>query len=59
MGKTTLMKKIGWDWAKGTFIQFHIVFFIFLKFVQPGEAIENIIVQQNPTLEGMNIVPTK
>ena len=59
MGKTTLMKKIGWDWAKGTFIQFHIVFFVFLKFVQPGEAIENIVVQQNPILEGMNVVPIK
>ena len=59
MGKTTLMKKIGWDWAKGIFTTFSIVFFVFLKFVQPGEAIENIIIEQNPTLEGMNLTPKR
>ena len=59
MGKTTFMKKIGWDWAKGIFIQFYIVFFVFLKFVQPGEAIENIIIEQNPKLEGMSLTPEK
>ena len=59
MGKTTLMKKIGWDWAKGIFTMYSIVFFVFLKLVEPGEAIENIIVRHTPTLEGMSITPKK
>ena len=59
MGKATLMKKISWDWAKGFFIQFSIVFFIFLKLVQPGEPIENIIINQIPELEGMSVSPEK
>ena len=57
MGKTTLMKKIGWDWAKGIFTTFSIVFFVFLKLVEPGEAIENIIIRHTPALEGMSITP--
>ena len=59
MGKTILMKKIGWDWAKGFFTTFSIVFFVFLKLVEPGEAIENIIVSHTPALEGMSITPKK
>ena len=59
MGKTTLMKKIGWDWAKGFFTTFSIVFFVLLKLVKPGEAIENIIVSHTPGLEGMSISPKK
>ena len=59
MGKTTLMKKIGWDWAKGFFTTFSIVFFVFLKLVEPGEVIENIIVRHTPALEGMSITPQK
>ena len=55
MGKTTLMKKISWDWAKRIFTQFSIVFFIFLKLVEPGEPIENIIIKQIPELEGMSV----
>ena len=59
MGKTTLMKKIGWDWAKGIFTTFSIVFFVFLKLVEPGEVIENIIIRQTPALEGMSVTPQK
>ena len=59
MGKTTLVKKIGWDWAKGFFTTFSIVFFVFLKLVKPGEAIENIIVSHTPALKGMSITPKK
>ena len=59
MGKTTLMKKIGWDWAKGIFTTFSIVFFIFSKLVEPGEAIENIIIRHTPALEGMSITKQK
>ena len=50
IGKTTLGKKIGWDWAKGLFKMFSIIFFVFLKFVQPGDLIENVIIKQNPEL---------
>ena len=31
MGKTTLVKKIAWDWAKRLFVKVSIVFFVFLK----------------------------
>ena len=32
-GKTTLVKKIAWDWANEFFTDVSIVFFVFLKFV--------------------------
>ena len=59
IGKTTLGKKVGWDWAKGVFNMFSMVFFIFLKFVNPGETIENIILKQNPELEGLGVSAEK
>ena len=31
MGKTTLLKKVTFDWAKGIFTAVSIVFFVFLK----------------------------
>ena len=34
MGKMTLAKKLGWDWAKHLFQMFSVVFFIFLKLVK-------------------------
>ena len=55
MGKTTFCKKIAWDWAKKLFTTFSIVFFVFLKLVKPGDAVENIIVQQNPFIRGLSI----
>ena len=55
IGKTTLMKKITFDWAKGIFTAVSIVFFVFLKLVNAGEAIENVIINQIPVLEGLNI----
>ena len=59
MGKTTLMKKIGWDWAKGIFNTFSVVFFVLLKLVKPDEAIENIIISQRSELKGMGMTPPK
>ena len=59
MGKTTLAKKIAWDWAKKSFIKFSLVFFVFLKLVNPGDAIENVIIQQMPPLEGMRVTSGK
>ena len=59
MGKTTLAKKMAWDWAQESFIRFSLVFFVCLKLVNPGDAIENAIIQQTPPLEGMGIPPGK
>ena len=59
IGKTTLIKKICWDWAKGLFTTFSMVFLVLLKLVEPGEAIENIIIEQRPELEEMGITPKK
>ena len=59
MGKTTWVKKIGWDWATGIFTTYSIVFFVFLKLVRPGAPIENVIINQTPKLEGMNMKPEK
>ena len=60
MGKTTLGSKrwLG-DWAKGVFEKYSLVFFMALKFVKPGDPIENIIIQQNPELEGLNVTQEK
>ena len=54
-GKTTLMKKMDWDWATGMFKKFSIGFFVFLKVVRPHEAIENIIIRQHPVLKATDI----
>ena len=59
IGKTTLTKKICWDLAKGFFTTFSIVFLVLLKLVKPGEAIENIIIEQRPELEEMGMTPKK
>ena len=59
MGKTTLGKKVGYDWAKGVFKEFSLMFFVYLKFVKPGETIEKVIIQQNLELEGLNVTPAK
>ena len=59
MGKTSLVKKIAWDWAKGIFTAVSIVFFVFLKLVKPSDAIENVIIDQMPVLEGMKVTPGK
>ena len=55
MGKTTWCKKVAWDWAKGLFHTMSIVFFVFLKLVKPGATIENIIIEQNLYMKGLNI----
>ena len=59
IGKTTLSKKIAFDWAMGTFTSVNVVFFVFLKLVKPGEAIENAIMWQNPTLKSLNVNTSK
>ena len=55
MGKTTVSKKAAYDWAKGIFKTFTIVFFVFLKLVKPDDSLENAIIQQTPILEGLKL----
>ena len=45
-GRTVLCKKISWDWATGKFTTYSVVFFVSLKLVRPGEALENVIIDQ-------------
>ena len=59
MGKTTQCKKISWDWAMRLFTYFHIVFFVFLKLVSPGDPIESVIIKQNPYMLGLEITEHK
>ena len=59
IGKTTFSKKTAWDWARGIFTTFSIVFFVSLKLVQPGDAIENMIIQQTPVLQGLDVTEEK
>ena len=54
-GKTTVSKKTAYDWAKGIFKAFTIVFFVFLKLVKPGDSIESVIIEQTPVLEGLGL----
>ena len=55
MGKTTWCKKVTWDWAKGLFTAFSVIFFVSLKLVKPGAAIHNIIIEQNPYMKGLKM----
>ena len=57
-GKSTLVKKITYDWAKGLFNRFSIVFFISMKLVKPDDTIENMIIDQNG-LGDLNFIPQK
>ena len=59
MGKTSLCKKVAWDWARRLFTTFSITFLVFLKLVKPGDIIENVIIEQNPHMEGLKISPQK
>ena len=55
MGKSTLGRKMAYDWAKGVFTAVSVVFFVSMKLIQPGETIENIIIEQVPHLEALNM----
>ena len=59
MGKTTLCKKIAWDWARKLFTEYDIVFFVYLKFVKPQDGIVSVIMKQNPYIAGLNITERK
>ena len=59
MGKTTWSKKVAFDWAQGVFTAFSIVFFVFLKVLKPGAAIENVIIEQNSYMKGLKMTDRK
>ncbi len=61
IGKSTLTAKMVYDWAVSTWNTFALVFFISMKVINPGEAIENIIVDGNitPSLCDEEIPPEK
>ena len=56
VGKSILCQQIVWDWAKGRFLSFAIVFYVSAKVVNPGDVIENVIINQNVKL---SITPEK
>ena len=53
MGKTTIVKKITFDWAKGKFTSFMIIFLVILKLAEPDESIESVIANQLPEIPGL------
>ena len=59
MGKTTLGRKMSWDWARGHFKKFSMTFFLALKLVKPGDPIVKVIMQQYPELEGLGVSQQK
>ena len=59
IGKTSLVKKMSWDWAKGHFNKVSLVFFVFLKWVKPGDLIEDAILQQTKVPEDITITGRK
>ena len=59
MGKSTLGRKFGWDWARGIFKLYSVVFFVPLKLVKPDDSMENVILQQYPELQGLEISSRK
>ena len=48
-GKTMLSKKISYDWAKGIFTTFYVVFVIFLDMIDSFTSLEDVIVQHYHT----------
>ena len=55
MGKSTFGRKIAYDWAKGVFTAVSVVFFVSMKLIRPSQTIENIIIDQVPPLEALEI----
>ena len=55
MGKSTFARKMAYDWAKGVFTAVSVIFFVSMKLIRPGQSIENIIIEQVPPLEALEI----
>ena len=58
-GKTSLSRKIMYDWGKGIFRSYTLVLPLSLKMLKPGDAIEKLLIQQTPSLEAMGVSPRK
>ena len=54
-GKTTICKKVAFDWATGELNDFYVVFFIPLKLLKEYDTVESIIRDQHPFLEEKRI----
>ena len=59
MGKSTLSKKIAWDWAKNDFKKVSIVFLLLLKSVHPDDSLEKVLLEQIAELVGLGITQDK
>ena len=55
MSKSTLVKKLAWDWAVHRFPRFSLVLMVMLKLVRPWETLEDAINAQIFPLQGLNI----
>ena len=55
MGKSTFGRKIAYDWAKSVFTAVSVVFFVSMKLIRPGQTIKNIIIEQTPVIESLDI----
>ena len=55
IGKSTLSKKIAWDWTKGNLTSFSLVFLIVPKFATKGVSIETAMIRQYSFLERSQI----
>ena len=49
-GKSTLVKKIAWDWASEMFESFALVLFVPLKLLRSNDTFEDVIIRQNEIL---------
>ncbi len=47
IGKSTLVAKMAYEWATSAWKMFSLVFFISMRVVNPGDPIENIIIDEN------------
>ena len=55
IGKSTLSRKITFDWTKGSLSAFAIVFLIIPRFAKNGTSIENIVINQYSFLQRFKI----
>ena len=58
-GKSTFSKKVLVDWAKGDSEEFSAVFFASMNLARPGDEIENVIINQSPSLKRLGISKPK
>ena len=55
MGKTTLAKKVVWDWAQNDFVKYTCVFLVCLNEVDAAETVEKAFLQRT----GLEVRETK